>query len=83
VLQNRDVLIFAWGATVPMIAHAAGITLDEITTTWDTWVTPNERKTAKGVIAAGRVAAVRFTINGIYRGETRIQPLIAGVGTVR
>ncbi|HEU4363679.1 MAG TPA: dihydrodipicolinate reductase, partial [Mycobacterium sp.] len=24
ILQNRDVLIFAWGATVPMIAHAAG-----------------------------------------------------------
>jgi 4-hydroxy-tetrahydrodipicolinate reductase len=73
LLQHRDVLIFAWGATVPMIAHAAGIALDEITTTWDTWVTPNERKTAKGVIAPGRVAAVRFTINGIYRGETRIQ----------
>jgi 4-hydroxy-tetrahydrodipicolinate reductase len=73
MLANRDVLIFAWGATVPMIAHAAGIGLDEITTTWDTWVTPNERRTAKGVIAPGRVAAVRFTINGIYRGETRIQ----------
>ena len=24
MLENRDVLIFAWGATVPMIAHAAG-----------------------------------------------------------
>jgi 4-hydroxy-tetrahydrodipicolinate reductase len=56
-----------------MIAHAAGIELDEITTTWDTWVTPDERKTAKGIIAAGHVAAVRFTINGVYRGETRIQ----------
>ncbi len=73
VLENRDVLIFAWGATVPMIAHAAGIMLDEITTTWDKWVTPTERKTAKGVIAPGHVAAVRFTINGIYQGKTRIQ----------
>ena len=67
------VLIFAWGATVPMIAHAAGIMLDEITTTWDKWVTPTERTTAKGVIKAGHVAAVRFTINGVYQGETRIQ----------
>src|SRR6516165_3924420 len=73
ILENRDVLIFAWGATVPMIAHAAGIMLDEITTTWDKWVTPTERDTAKGVIKPGHVAAVRFTINGIYRGETRIQ----------
>ncbi len=47
MLENRDVLIFAWGATVPMIAHAAGIMLDEITTTWEKWVTPTERKSAK------------------------------------
>jgi 4-hydroxy-tetrahydrodipicolinate reductase len=73
VLQTPDVLIFAWGATVPMIAHAARIMLDEITTTWDKWVTPTERKTAKGVIKPGQVAAVRFTINGIYQGKTRIQ----------
>ena len=73
LFENRDILIMAWGATVPMIAHAAGIMLDEITTTWDKWVTPNERKTAKGVIAPGNVAAVRFTINGVYKGETRIQ----------
>ena len=73
LLENPDVLIFAWGATVPMMAHAAGIELDEITTTWDKWVTPEERKTAKGVIQPGHVAAVRFTINGVYRGQTRIQ----------
>lgn len=73
LLENQDILVFAWGATVPMIAHAAGIMLDEITTTWEKWVTPTERTTAKGVIAPGNVAAVRFTINGVYRGETRIQ----------
>src|SRR5260370_2449262 len=73
VLENPAVLIFAWGATLPMIAHAAGIMLDEITTTWDKWVTPTERTTAKGVIKPGHVAAVRFTINGVYQGETRIR----------
>lgn len=73
MLEDSNMLVFAWGATVPMIAHAAGIMLDEITTTWDKWVTPTERTTAKGVIKAGHVAAVRFTINGVYRGETRIQ----------
>lgn len=40
LLETPDILIFAWGATVPMIAHAAGIELDEITTTWDKWITP-------------------------------------------
>jgi hypothetical protein len=73
LLETPDILVFAWGATVPMIAAAAGIELDEITTTWEKWVTPNERKTAKGIIPAGNVAAVRFTINGVYKGETRIQ----------
>jgi 4-hydroxy-tetrahydrodipicolinate reductase len=47
--------------------------LDEITTTYDKWVTPTDRTSAKGVIEAGNVAAVRFTINGVYRGQTRIQ----------
>jgi 2,4-diaminopentanoate dehydrogenase len=73
LLENPDILVFAWGATVPMIAEAAGILLDDITTTWEKWVTPTERATARGTIPAGHVAAVRFTINGVYRGETRIQ----------
>ena len=73
LLENPDILVFAWGATVPMIAHAAGIELDEITTAWDKWVTDHEIKTAKGVVQPGSVAAVRFTINGVYNGETRIQ----------
>ncbi|NDZ92886.1 dihydrodipicolinate reductase [Streptomyces sp. SID6673] len=73
LLEHPDMLIMAWGATVPMIARAAGIELDDITTTWEKWVTPVEVKTAKGVLEPGNVAAVRFTINGIYHGETRIQ----------
>ena len=73
LLEHPDILIIAWGATVPMMAHAVGIELDDITTTWDKWVTPTERKTAKGVIHPGDVAAVHFTIDGVYNGATRIQ----------
>jgi len=69
LLEIPDLLIMAWGATVPMIAHAAGIELDDITTTWEKWVTPTDRTTAKGVIEAGNVAAIRFTINGVYGGR--------------
>ena len=73
VLEHPEILVMAWGATVPMMAHAVGIELDEITTTWDKWVTDKPITTAKGVIEPGEVAAINFTINGVYEGETRIQ----------
>ncbi len=73
MLEHPDILVMAWGATVPMMAHAVGIELDKITTTRDKWVTDTPITTAKGVIGPGKVAAINFTINGIYRGETRIQ----------
>lgn len=72
ILSVPEVLILAWGGTVPMIAHAAGIELDRITTTWDTWVTDHPIETAVGTFAAGTVAAVRFTIDGIVDGQARI-----------
>jgi 4-hydroxy-tetrahydrodipicolinate reductase len=73
LLEWPDILVMSWGATVPMIAHAVGIELDEITTTWEKWVTDRPVPSAKGVIEPGNVAAIRFTINGVYRGQTRIQ----------
>ena len=73
ILEHSDILVMAWGATVPMIAHAAGIELEAITTTWEKWVTPKPITTIKGRIEPGEVAAIHFTINGVYRGETRIQ----------
>lgn len=69
LLEIPDILIMAWGATVPMIAHAVGIELDDITTTWEKWVTPTDRQSAKGIVKAGDVAAIRFTINGVYQGR--------------
>jgi len=72
LLEHTDILIMSWGATVPMIAHAVGIELDQITTTWEKWVTDQPITTAKGTIEPGKVAAIHFTINGILRGETRI-----------
>jgi 2,4-diaminopentanoate dehydrogenase len=73
LLEHPDILVMAWGATVPMMAYAIDIDLDKITTTWDKWVTDTAITTAKGVIEPGQVAAINFTINGIYQGETRIQ----------
>ncbi|HEV7194027.1 MAG TPA: hypothetical protein VGN35_12575 [Jatrophihabitantaceae bacterium] len=73
LLEWPEVLVMSWGATVPMIAHAVGVELDEITTTWDKWVTERAIPSAKGGIQPGQVAAIRFTINGNYQGRTRIQ----------
>ena len=70
LLEHPDILTMAWGATVPMMAHAVGIELDEITTTWDKWVTGAPITTAKGVVEPGTVAAINFTINGV-RPEVR------------
>jgi 4-hydroxy-tetrahydrodipicolinate reductase len=72
LLEHTDILVMSWGATVPMMAHAVGIELDEITSTWEKWVTDERITTAKGVIEPGQVAAIRFTVNGIYGGEPRI-----------
>ena len=73
LLEYPEILIMSWGATVPMMAHAVGVELDEITTTWEKWVADAPVPSAKGVIDAGKVAAIRFTINGIVDGQTRIQ----------
>jgi 2,4-diaminopentanoate dehydrogenase len=73
LLEHTDILVMAWGATVPMMAAAVGVELDDITTTWEKWVTDTPIPSAKGTVEPGCVAAIRFTINGVLRGETRIQ----------
>jgi hypothetical protein len=72
LLEHSDILVMSWGATVPMMARAVGIDLDQITTTWEKWVTEHPIDTAKGRIEAGNVAAIRFTINGLFNGAPRI-----------
>jgi hypothetical protein len=72
LLETPEILVLSWGATVPMIADAVGVTLDDVKTTWEKWVTDSPIDTAKGLVAAGAVAAIRFTIEGIVEGEARI-----------
>jgi 2,4-diaminopentanoate dehydrogenase len=55
-----------------MIAHAVGIELEDITTTWEKWITDEPITSAKGVIQPGEVAAIHFTIDGVFGGEPRI-----------
>ncbi len=46
---NYTLLLDDTTSTVPMIAHAAGITLDEITTGWEKWVTALDLPLIHGV----------------------------------
>ncbi len=72
MLEHTEILTMSWGGTVPMMAHAVGVELDGITSTWEKWVTETPITTAKGVIRSGEVAAIRFTINGMVAGKPRI-----------
>ncbi len=72
ILETPEILVLSWGATVPLIADATSVNLDDVKTTWEKWVTDSPIETAKGVVAAGTVAAIRFTIEGIVGGEPRI-----------
>jgi hypothetical protein len=72
ILETPEILVLSWGATVPMIAEAVGVKLENVRTTWEKWVTDTPIDTAKGVVSPGSVAAIRFTITGIFDGEPRI-----------
>ncbi|MGZ8766527.1 MAG: dihydrodipicolinate reductase, partial [Acidimicrobiia bacterium] len=72
LLEIPEILIMAWGGTVPMMADAMEVELDEITTTYDKWVTPERIEFANGVLKPDTVAAVHFTINGMVDGDARI-----------
>jgi 2,4-diaminopentanoate dehydrogenase len=72
ILENPDVLRYGWGHTVPMMADALGVELEKIDTVWEKWATPVEIRHARGVIAAGCCAAIRFEIRGWVGGEPRI-----------
>ncbi len=72
VLEIPDVLIYAWGPTVYMIADAVGAKLEKVDTTYEKWATPEPITFAKGVIEPGNCAAVHFEIRGWVEGTPAI-----------
>lgn len=72
MLEHRDVLIFSWGHTIPMIADAIGVELEKIDTVWEKWATPERIEFDLGAIESGHCAAIRFEIRGWVDGEPRI-----------
>ncbi len=72
VLQIPDVLIYAWGPTIYMMADAMGVELEKVDTTYVKWATPEPVEFVKGVVEAGSCAAVRFEIRGWVNGRPAI-----------
>jgi 4-hydroxy-tetrahydrodipicolinate reductase len=72
LLENTNVLVYAWGHTIPMIADAIGVEIEGYESTYDKWLAPERIEHMNGAIEKGCCAAVRFEIQGIVRGEPRI-----------
>jgi 4-hydroxy-tetrahydrodipicolinate reductase len=72
ILENSDVLIYAWGPTIYMIADAVGVELEKVDTTYEKWATPQRLEYVKGVIEPGNCAAVHFEIRGWVGGRPAI-----------
>jgi hypothetical protein len=72
ILEIPEVLIFAWGHTIPMIADAAGVRLDRIDTVYEKWAAPEPIEYRYGTVEKGHCAAVRFEIRGWVGGEPKI-----------
>lgn len=53
-----------WG-----IADYLGVTLDEVTSSWETAALDHDFEAALGVVKAGMTAAIRWTMTGMYKGK--------------
>ena len=82
MLFQPGVLTSAWGPALYGLADAFGVTLDEISESFEQEPAPESFEVAVGTIAEGTVAAVRFQITGMVDGHpafvvdhtTRLRP---------
>jgi hypothetical protein len=72
ILFSPGVLASMWGAQVRSLAADLGIELDEVRERYDKWVTPDPIQCAMMTVEPGKVAAVRFGVDGIRGGDAVI-----------
>jgi 4-hydroxy-tetrahydrodipicolinate reductase len=72
MLEIPEVLIFSWGATLPMIADAIGLEVEKIDTVWEKWAATERIEFPLGAVEKGDCAAIRFEIRAWAGGEPRI-----------
>jgi hypothetical protein len=59
------VLTSLWGGQVRSLADELGVELDEVRERHETWVTPEQIDCTMMTVPPGRVAAVRFAVEGM------------------
>jgi hypothetical protein len=72
VMFSPGVLTSMWGAQVRSLAVDLDIELDEVRERVEKWVTPAPIQCTMMKVAPGRVAAVRFAVEGVRGGEVII-----------
>lgn len=58
-----------WGGQVRSLADLLGVILDEVRESHQSWVTPTRIESTMMTVEPGRVAAVRFAVDGMRDGE--------------
>ena len=61
-----------WGGPVRLLADELGVQVDELRETHDTWLATEPIDCAMMTVASGRVAAVRFRVEGMVNGRAAI-----------
>ena len=68
VMFQPGVLTSVWGGQVKGLADGLGVELDDVSERHETWVTSEPIECAMMTVPPGRVAAVRFAVEGIRGG---------------
>jgi hypothetical protein len=69
IMFQPGVLTSLWGGQVKSLADGLGIELDHVRERHETWVTPEPIECVMMTVSEGRVAAVRFAVEGIRDGR--------------
>jgi hypothetical protein len=72
ILFQPGVLSIAWGTAIRQLGAGLGISIDDITETFEQEPAPEDFDIAAGHIAKGTVAAVRFEIRGMVDGRPAV-----------
>jgi hypothetical protein len=68
LMFQPGVLTSLWGGQVRSLADGLGIELDDVRERHETWVTPEPIECVMMTVPPGRVAAVRFAVEGVRAG---------------
>jgi len=72
LLEIPDLLIFAWGPTVYLIADMIGAKLEKVDIVYEKWPTPERIEAPAVTVEKGHCGAVRFEIRGWVNGRPAI-----------